>query len=138
MSNIQSICNHYDLLAELCSISCELTELKKSRKIDEKKLRQKIVDEYDDLVQELANEIIVLQNRFHEYQMNNFNEVMLIMAESKEAELKKVAKNENLPVGMRDTASRMIEQEIQEVDFRNENHEVFFTCPNILASNDCT
>jgi hypothetical protein len=96
-------------------------------------MRTKIVDEYDGLVQELVNEITVLRNRFHEYQLNNFHEVMQIMAESKKSELHKLSKNTELPLAMRDAAKRMIKQENEVELLRNENHELQMTLLKIRS-----
>jgi len=103
------------------------------RKVDEKKLRQQMVDEYDDLVQELVNEITVVRNRFREYQLNNFNEVILIMAEAKKAELWALFKNEELPEQIRDKVKSLIKQENEVVDLRNENHELQMTLLKIRS-----
>ena len=116
-----------DILSELASASTELEELKKSRKIDEKRIRAKIIDEYDDLVQELVNEITVLRNRFREYQTNNFNQVMQIMSESKKSELFKLSIIDNIPDSVHDTAVKMISEENQIMDLRKETHELQMT-----------
>ena len=130
---IHAIQSSFDIMTSLASTSCELNELKKARRIDEKKIRNRIIDEYDELVQELVNEITVLRNRFHEYQINNFNEVMMIMAESKKQELHKLVKNQELPETMRHSAQTMIKQENEVVDLRNENHELQMTLLKIRS-----
>ena len=101
--------------------------------MDEKKLRAQMVEEYDDLVQELVNEITVVRNRFREYQLNNFNEVMIIMAEAKKAELWQLSKNQELPQVIRDKAKALIKQENEVVDLRNENHELQMTLLKIRS-----
>lgn len=95
--------------------------------MDEKKIRNRIIDEYDDLIQELVNEIMVLRNRFHEYQTNNFNEVMMIMADSKKSELLRLSVKQDLPLEIREKAQKMIKQENEVVELRNENHELQMT-----------
>ena len=112
---------------ELSSISVELNELRKNRKIDEKKIRNKILDEYDSLVQELVNEIGVLQNRFHEYQLGNLTEVMNIMSEAKKEQLVVVTNNEELPDGLRDAAAAILSHEDEIAQLRDQNHELKMT-----------
>ena len=116
-----------DFLEQLASANTELEELRKYKKVDEKRIRAKIIDEYDDLVQELVNEITVLRNRFREYQTNNFNQVMQIMSESKKSELFKLSNIENIPESVHDQAIKMISEENQIMDLRKESHELQMT-----------
>lgn len=120
----------FDILEELAAANTAVEELQKSRKIEEKKIRAKIVDEYDDLVQELVNEITVLRNRFREYQTNNFNQVMQIMSESKKSELFKLSTTDDIPDSVHETARRMISEENQIMDLRKETHELQMTVTN--------
>jgi hypothetical protein len=130
---IEALRNCYDIMAEMASISCEIKEIRKSRKIDEKKMRAQMIEEYDGLVQELVNEITVVRNRFREYQLNNFNEVMLIMTEAKKAELWQLSKNQELPQAIRDKAKGLIKQENEVVNLRSENHELQMTLLKIRS-----
>lgn len=120
----------FDILEELAAANTAVEELQKSKKIEEKRIRAKIIDEYDDLVQELVNEITVLRNRFREYQTNNFNQVMQIMSESKKSELFKLSTIDDIPVSVQDTARRMISEENQIMDLRKETHELQMTVNN--------
>ena len=60
-------------------MSEELSELKKQRKLEEKKMREKIIDEYDNLVRELVQELHIMHKKFNEYRINTVNEVKEIM-----------------------------------------------------------
>lgn len=117
----------YDIIEELAAANNKVEQLQKERKIEEKRIRAKIVDEYDDLVQELVNEITVLRNRFREYQTNNFNQVMQIMSESKRSELFKLLNSNDVPDAVHETALKMISEENQIMDLRKETHELQMT-----------
>ena len=117
----------YDIIEELAAANNKVEQLQKERKIEEKRIRAKIVDEYDDLVQELVNEITVLRNRFREYQTNNFNQVMQIMSESKRSELFKLLNTDDVPDAVHETALKMISEENQIMDLRKETHELQMT-----------
>ncbi len=117
----------YDIIEELAAANNKVEQLQKERKIEEKRIRAKIVDEYDDLVQELVNEITVLRNRFREYQTNNFNQVMQIMSESKRSELFKLLNVNDVPDAVHETALKMISEENQIMDLRKETHELQMT-----------
>ena len=125
--NLQANAMSFDVLTELSLANSNLEELKNNRKIDEKKIRTRIVDEYDDLVQELVNEITVLRNRFREYQTNNFNQVMQIMSDSKKSELFKLSHSDDMPQAVKDTAASMIKEETQIMELRKETHELQMT-----------
>ncbi|KNC95831.1 uncharacterized protein SPPG_09577 [Spizellomyces punctatus DAOM BR117] len=116
-----------ELHADFATTSVELTELRKHRRIDERKIRNRILDEYDDLVQELVMEINVLRNRFSEYRVNTFQEVMNIMGEAKKEELQVVVDNREMPQNMKDSARWMIKHEEEAQDLRQENHELKMT-----------
>jgi hypothetical protein len=114
-------------LEELGLANNRVEEFQKERKIEEKRIRAKIVDEYDDLVQELVNEIVVLRNRFREYQTNNFNQVMQIMSESKKSEVFKLSTIDDLPETVKKTAHKMISEEDQIMALREETQELQMT-----------
>ncbi|KAI8912985.1 hypothetical protein DFJ77DRAFT_63797 [Powellomyces hirtus] len=116
-----------DLHAEFASTSVELADLRKQRRTDERRIRNRILDEYDDLVQELVMEINVLRNRFSEYRVNTFQEVMSIMSEAKKDELHVVLNNEEMPANMKESARWMIKHEEKTQALRQENHELKMT-----------
>ncbi|XJO74599.1 hypothetical protein BDV3_005400 [Batrachochytrium dendrobatidis] len=116
-----------DTYAELASMSVELNELRKNRKIDERKIRNRIIHEYDSLVEDLVKEIGVLRHRFHEYQIGSLNDVMNIMAEAKKEQLMITTQNDDLPPTLRATADSMIQHEQQLATFREQNHELKMT-----------
>ncbi|KAH6596262.1 hypothetical protein BASA50_005306 [Batrachochytrium salamandrivorans] len=112
---------------ELTRTSVELNELRKNRKVDEHKLRGRIMNEYDGLVLELVKEIGVLRHRFHEYQIGNLNDVTSLIAEAKKEQLMIMTKNEDLPQSLRATADLMIQHEIDLSSLRDQNHELKMT-----------
>ncbi|KAJ3140712.1 hypothetical protein HDU90_008015 [Geranomyces variabilis] len=116
-----------DLHAEFASTTVELADLRKQRRTDERRIRNRILDEYDDLVQELVMEINVLRNRFSEYRVNTFQEVMSIMSEAKKEELHVVLNNEEMPSSMKESARWMIKHEEEAQALRQENHELKMT-----------
>ncbi|KAI8821098.1 uncharacterized protein EV422DRAFT_53275 [Fimicolochytrium jonesii] len=116
-----------ELHTELASTSVELADLRKQRRTDERRIRYRILDEYDDLVQELVMEINVLRNRFSEYRVNTFQEVMSIMSEAKKDELHVLIDNQEMPANMKDSAKWMIRHEEEAQALRQENHELKMT-----------
>lgn len=126
-----------DLHAEISSLSVELSALKKSKKASETRLRSKILDEYDDLVQQLVSEIAMLRNRFHEYQTANFNEVLNIVTDAKKEQLVITSANADLPEGLRHSVRVMLEHEDQLANIRSLNYELKMAvsgCINVSTS----
>ncbi|KAI9208786.1 uncharacterized protein BJ171DRAFT_487272 [Polychytrium aggregatum] len=117
----------WDSVANTASLAVELHELRKARRAEERKLRNRIIDEYDDLVNELVMEIHVLRNRFHEYRINTVHQVMGIMSEAKKEELAIVVNNHEIPKTMRNRAVVAIDHEDQMDQLRTENHELKMT-----------
>ncbi|KAJ3056732.1 hypothetical protein HK097_004593 [Rhizophlyctis rosea] len=109
---------------ELSTISAELNDLRKHRRIDEKKLRNRIIDDYDDLVHELVSEINVLRARFSEHRISTAQEVMEILSEVKKEALLTVAENRELPEEMRRAAVEGGRREESFIEWREDNHEL--------------
>ncbi|KAI8906770.1 hypothetical protein EDD86DRAFT_192926 [Gorgonomyces haynaldii] len=122
-----------DAFAEMASMEVELNELRKSRKVEERRIRNKIIDEYDSLVQELVREIAVVNGRFHEYQISNFNDIMNIMAESQKEQLGIMAANVDLPDSMREVANSIMEHQTQLEEYRQQNHDLKLTVLKIRS-----
>jgi hypothetical protein len=117
----------------MSSIEVELAELKKSRRLDEKRIRAKIVDEYDSLVRELAKEIFVVQSRFRENQMSSFNEIMGIMSESQTSQIEILIQNTDLPEQMRMAATTALKHENQVQELLQQNFDLKMTVQKIRA-----
>ena len=109
---------------ELSTISSELNDLRKQRRLDEKKLRNRIIDDYDDLVHELVSEINVLRARFSEHRISTAQEVMEILSEVKKETLLTVAENRELPEEMRRAAVEGGRREESLDEWREDNHEL--------------
>lgn len=116
-----------DAQTAMASMEVELAEARKNKRIDEKRLRNKILDEYDSLVDELVREISILRNRFREYQVSNFNEVMNIMAESKKEHLISMENNENLTFAMRNAVTAAMKHDQEMKRYQDENFELKMT-----------
>jgi hypothetical protein len=116
-----------DAFTAMASMEVELAGLRKSKKIDEKRIRNKILDEYDTLVDELVREIAILRNRFREYQVSNFNEVMNIMAESKMEHLMTLENNENLTIPMRSAVTAAMKHDEELKKYQEQNFELKMT-----------
>ncbi|KAJ3088326.1 hypothetical protein HK102_009028 [Quaeritorhiza haematococci] len=123
----------WEIHSDFASASVELNELRKSRRIDEKKLRQKIVDEYDDLVRELVLEIHILKNRFNEYRVNTVNEVMNIMSDVKKEELTIFSKKADVPDAIKRSAEMVMDFEEKLRRLRLENHELKMTLMKVRS-----
>ncbi|RKO94360.1 hypothetical protein BDK51DRAFT_14745, partial [Blyttiomyces helicus] len=117
----------WDLSSNLSSISVELNELRKVRRVDERKIRTRIISEYEDLVRELVMEVNMLRNRFSEYRMNTVHEVMNIMSETKREELGILVENREIPAGLKASALEMIKNDEAISSLRAENHELNMT-----------
>jgi hypothetical protein len=102
----------------------ELKDLRKSRKVEEKRIRNRILDEYDSLVQELVKEIAVVKGRFHQYQISNLNDIMNIMGESQKEQLGIMSANMDLPPTMREVANSILAHQEQITEYRQQNHEL--------------
>jgi hypothetical protein len=102
----------------------ELKELRKCRKVEEKRIRNKIIEEYDGLVNALVNEIAVVRGRFQEYQISNFNDIMNIMAESQKEQLGIMSRNMELLPSMREVANSIMAHQAQIDSYRQQNYEL--------------
>jgi hypothetical protein len=52
---------------QMIKLSIEIGSLKKAKRTDEQRIGLKITGEYENLVQELSTQLIVLKGRFEEY-----------------------------------------------------------------------
>ncbi|KAJ3131654.1 hypothetical protein HK100_006143 [Physocladia obscura] len=116
-----------DIYAELASKSVEINDLRKSRRIEEKKLRTKIVDEYNDLVNELVLENHVMRNRFNEYRTNTVQEMMDIIAQTKKEELEHFVQSSEIPDHLKTSALKTIEYDEKIETLKSELHEINMT-----------
>ncbi|KAJ3000741.1 hypothetical protein HDV02_003543 [Globomyces sp. JEL0801] len=122
-----------DAFTAMASMEVELIELRKNRKVDEKRIRNRILEEYDSLVDDLVREIGVLRNRFREYQISNFNEVMVIMSESKKERLLTMEKDEGLTTSMRDAISTILKHDAEMQLLQVQNSELRMTVSKIRS-----
>lgn len=116
-----------DANESMINMQGELHGLRKSRRVDEKRIRNRILEEYDSLVHELVKEIAVLQGRFREYQISNFNEIMNVMSESQKEQLGIMSANMNLPNTIREVANSISMHQEQISEYRQQNHELKMT-----------
>ncbi|TPX37057.1 hypothetical protein SmJEL517_g00863 [Synchytrium microbalum] len=123
-------------LATHSATTVELNDLRKARRLDERKLRNRIVDEYDDLMSELVMEINLLRQRFAEYRVGTVQEVMDIMSETKKEELGAlVTSKTDLPMSMRKSADIAIQHEEALSELREDNHELKMTILKFRSMN---
>lgn len=116
-----------NIYADLGNLSVELADLRKTRRIEERKLRNRIIDEYDEMVSELVMENHVLRNRFNEYRTNTVREVFGIIAETKKEELEKVEATEEIPEPLRIAVRKTINYEDMMNNLKEDNHELQMT-----------
>jgi transposase len=122
-----------DAYLAMSTMEMELAEAKKLRKNEERRIRSKILEEYDSLVNELVREISILRNRFHEYQIGNFNEIMNIISESKKEQLVIMANDDSLDEAMKKVI-RTIQNHDQQIDaLRKQNFELRMTVLKIRS-----
>ncbi len=114
-------------MSNVSTIAVELQDLKKQRRTDEKRIRQKVMEEYDEVVKELVHELHKIQDRFNEYRVDTLNEVMGIMSETKKEELKIVVDKMDVPLYMKQSAENAIKQETSLRRMNEENHELKMT-----------
>lgn len=122
-----------DAYSAMASMEIELVELKKNKKVDEKRIRNRILDEYDSLMDELVREISVLRHRFHEYQISNFNDVMNIMSDSKKEQLMVMLKDDGLNQPLKNAITTILKHDEQLNDFREQNFELRMTVLKIRS-----
>ncbi|TPX51275.1 hypothetical protein SeLEV6574_g00407 [Synchytrium endobioticum] len=123
-------------LATQSATTVELNDLRKARRLDEKKLRNRIVDEYDDLMAELVMEVNLLRQRFAEYRVGTVQEVMDIMSETKKEELGTlITSKSELPMAMRKSAEVAIQHEEEIAELREDNHELKMTILKFRSMN---
>lgn len=111
----------FEAFAAMATMESELTNLKNKKYLDETAIKKRIVNEYNSLVQELVTEISTLRGKFHEFEINTFNEIMRIMAECKNQRLEIMADDVRFP--NRDFVSSLQMHEAQISDFRQQNYE---------------
>ncbi|KAJ3415446.1 hypothetical protein HDV05_004888 [Chytridiales sp. JEL 0842] len=116
-----------DIYSEMAALAVEVNDLRKSRRVDERKLRNKIIDEYDDMVGELVMENQVIRNRFNEYRTNTVHEVLGIISETKKEELTIIAKSQEIPDVIRKSAERSIKHEEEISVIKEDIHELNMT-----------
>ncbi|KAI8608227.1 hypothetical protein BC830DRAFT_1156088, partial [Chytriomyces sp. MP71] len=116
-----------DIYADLASKSVEINDLRKSRKLEEKRVRNKITEEYDDLVTELVLDNHIIRNRFNEYRTNTVQEMLGIIAETKKEELVQLTESPEMPLELKQSALRTIEHDDIVKALKDELHEINMT-----------
>lgn len=111
-------------LADMSAINIELADLKKSKRAEERKIRQAVVDDYDELVRELVNELNLMSDRFNEYRVNTVQEVMTIMSEAKREEMGIIVNSMDVNKYIKQQASNAIDQEEALQKYKVENYEL--------------
>ncbi|KAJ3269943.1 hypothetical protein HDV01_000789 [Terramyces sp. JEL0728] len=111
----------------------QIQDKREINKVDEKRIRNRILDEYDSLIDELVREISVLRHRFHEYQISNFNDVMNIMTDSKKEQLIVMSKDDGLNQSMKSAIATILKHDEQINDFREQNFELRMTVLKIRS-----
>jgi hypothetical protein len=119
--------NAGDIHVDLAISNSELHEIKKQRRVDEKKIRAEVVEEYSELVKELSLQVHVLKNRFNEYRQSLFHETMTIMSDAKKEELRLVVDGLDAPETAKKNAARMVEFEERYNDVSDDNNELKLT-----------
>ncbi|ORZ38816.1 hypothetical protein BCR44DRAFT_1282181 [Catenaria anguillulae PL171] len=76
-----------EIFLELSTIGSELSELKKARRVEEKLIRARVREEYEELVAELSSQIHKLKARFTEFRINSVDEVLSALSEVKRDDL---------------------------------------------------
>ncbi|KAJ3307179.1 hypothetical protein HDV03_002690 [Kappamyces sp. JEL0829] len=123
----------FDAYTAMSTMEVELAEARKNKKVDEKRIRSRILEEYDSLVDELVREISILRNRFREYQVSNFNEIVNIILESKTEHLLVMEKNENLTLSMRNAITTILKHDAEIKRYQEQNFELKMTILKIRS-----
>ncbi|KAJ3193176.1 hypothetical protein HK101_005301 [Irineochytrium annulatum] len=122
-----------DIYTELAALSVEVNDLRKTRRVEERKLRNRIIDEYDDMVSELVTENHVIRNRFNEYRTNTVHEVMGIISETKKEEFHQLAINSEMPDALRRAAEQSVKAEEEIWSMKDDIHELNMTLLKIKS-----
>ncbi|KAJ3128094.1 hypothetical protein HK098_005148 [Nowakowskiella sp. JEL0407] len=113
-----------EITSQLNATSTTLAHLQASKKIDEKKLKSKIMREYEDLVGELVREINVSKSRFLEFRVQLVTEVLSLMSEVKREDLGGVVKDQGIPESLKSWLSEAAIKEEEMKDLIEENREL--------------
>jgi hypothetical protein len=123
------------IVIQLKKLSKAIEEQKENYKLERKKIKEKITNEYKELVQELVEKFLALKQQFSDYRMQTKQETIKIMNESKVNNLRKVIKSEMMPDSLvnssRITLSyeekiNSLNEEINELKYTNMKMRAFF------------
>ncbi|KAJ1556202.1 hypothetical protein HK096_001018, partial [Nowakowskiella sp. JEL0078] len=117
----------FDMLDQLSNTSIELQELRKARNSNEKKIKKKLIEEYENLISELVAEISQIRSRFIDYRIQTSNEVLLIMSETKKEELESFVRNPEIPQAIKATAEIALQNEKINFELQDENSQLKMT-----------
>jgi predicted AlkP superfamily phosphohydrolase/phosphomutase len=112
-----------EIFLELSATGSELSELKKARKQEEKFIRSKVRQEYDDLVAELSSQIHKLKARFNEFRISSVEEAMSALSEIKREDLLQFV-NKNYSPLSETTGNTFITLQASIDDLRDDNAEL--------------
>ncbi|KAI8813737.1 hypothetical protein BJ742DRAFT_377219 [Cladochytrium replicatum] len=101
----------WDISVAHALLAVELNDLRKARRVDEKKIRLKVIEEYEELVSELLSELNFVRNRFSEFRTNAVSEILMIMSEAKKEELKSLIINQEIPHSMKSSTEAAVFRE---------------------------
>ncbi|KAJ3344282.1 hypothetical protein HDU93_000072 [Gonapodya sp. JEL0774] len=132
---LQSRMESNAIAAELHEATMKLEQLKGARRVEERRIRNKVIDEYDELVNELVLHSHILRNRFLEYKTNTKQEVLDIMSETKKEELSHMVLSKSMPKAVKEGAKAQLNVEDEMSELRKENHELKMTLMKLRSMN---
>ncbi|ORX80135.1 hypothetical protein BCR32DRAFT_269023 [Anaeromyces robustus] len=128
--------NTNDLIViKLKELSKAIEDQKEYYKIEKKRIKEKVLNEYKELVKELVEKFIALKQQFNDYRISTKQETLKIMNESKNENLKKVIKSEMMPENLIEVSKKILindeiinnyKDEINELKYMNTKMRAFY------------
>ncbi|KNE54576.1 hypothetical protein AMAG_00543 [Allomyces macrogynus ATCC 38327] len=112
-----------DIFLQLSTLGEELNELKKARRHDEKLIRARVRQGYEDLVAELSSQIHMLKARFNEFRISSIEEMVAALNEVKREDLLAFVHREFHPEAVR-VGKTMIALQDEIDELRDDNAEL--------------
>ncbi|KAI9183893.1 hypothetical protein H9P43_002945 [Blastocladiella emersonii ATCC 22665] len=112
-----------EIFLELSTIGSELAELKKARRTEEKLIRARVRQEYEELVGELSSQIHKLKARFTEFRINSVDEALSALSEVKKDDLLAFI-NKDYHAKARETGNTIISLQETIDEIRSDNAEL--------------
>ncbi|ORX43352.1 hypothetical protein BCR36DRAFT_373851, partial [Piromyces finnis] len=122
------------VVLKLKKLSQMIEEQKEIYKEERKKIKEKITNEYKELIQELVDKFIAVKQQFNDYRILTKQETLKIMNESKAENLRSVINSEMMSDSLIEFSKKTLSHDEIINNYKDEINDLKYTKRNLKAS----